>query len=190
MASPLSPSAHVWSNFATSVRRLLTRPVPSHNRLGLSAQSMRTRARWASAMSRGRLEKARWENTASQAAIWLWTTERHNRNAPNVPTLPQEIVSQVEQAACQPKTRSRSPRRPPLLPLLLATPLPRILVAECAFCDAFNRHETGCSTDGKCQNSDLHICNYPNPEGVLCGATASVAVCTSCLYPPAPQGCA
>lgn len=116
-------------------------------------------------MSRGRtFEKVMVENTAGQAATWLWTTDRDNHNAPNVPILPQDVVSQVEQAAFQSKARSRSPRRRQSCSAPFSLGL------------FFSSRTRG--GDGKCQNSDLHICNYFNPEGVLRGTTGK----RSCLH--------
>ena len=43
---------------------------------------------------------------------------------------------------------------------------------------SWNRHEKGCGWDKECQNGDLHICNYVNREGVLCGAISK----RSCLH--------
>ena len=87
--------------------------------------------------------------------------------APNVPTTWCRHWSTL-------KALSLSLRRPQPAPSSLGS---AVHTRGKRICDAFNRHDIGCSTEKTCQNGDLRICNF-NPERVLCGATSK----RSCLH--------
>ena len=167
------------------VRFIREHVTPLHGPLPSLARCIRsdfeTRSLWASAMSRQKtLEDAMKDCAPQQAAVWLWTTESENLNAPMVPSLPQDASSRSSRR----RSRSRSPAgfrqeasggddyRTGQYMKGLAT------MKGFKICQAWNNHATGCSERAdKCKNGHLHICNYMytapagRSTGQMCGHT-------------------
>ena len=141
-------------------------PLPSLSRCIRS--DFETRSLWAAAMSKQKtLEDAMKDCAAQQAAVWLWTTESENWNAPMVPSLPQDIPSA---STARHRSRSRSPvarryDKDSDYGKGLAT------AKGVKICQVFNKSPTGCLSTTKCLNDQLHVCNFIHSNGKMCGMT-------------------
>lgn len=129
-----------------------------------------TRSLWAASMSKGKtLEEAVVECAAQQSAIWLWTTESDNCNSA-LETLPQDLPTLPPSSTWQPKpTRSRTPRRRGGEGS--ASGADGITTRSGKrICQAYNTSPQGCVEGLQCPHGDLHICNFVDTNGRLCGA--------------------
>ena len=169
-----------------------------------------TRTLWASAMSKGQtLDEAMASCASQQSALWLWTTESDNRNVPDVPSLAQDGPPAASTWFGRSRSRGRTSRgsdrgrahshgrearRPEADRAQNFSYTPGIPATTTAkglrICSTYNKFPNGCSD--KCINGELHICDYVNQEGRLCGQSGKRR-CThhpdsAALVPYRPNG--
>ena len=147
------------------------RPTPSRSCQGVSTQTMKfVRCGPLLFPQVEPLKKPSWNHEPVRRAIWLWTTESDNHSAPNVLTLPQDVVLQWSRLLFNPKLVLRSARHPSL---------PRTCRGY-----SFASHPRGIATrrgvvgTKSVRTATCTYCNYVNREGVLSGAISK----RSCLH--------
>ena len=139
-----------------------------------------TRSLWANSMSKGKtLEQAMAENEPKQAALWLWTTESENHNAPAAPELPQDRPATCPPPPPPASHRSRSPRgagRPPLQrtrPQGSTTPAASVTLSAThtrggkRICEAWNAHPNGFSDTNFCKWGFAHLQFFRQPRRIV-----------------------